>query len=116
MGRAFFVVLVLFVFATPRAAESGWVPPTYNETVIAAFRAKRMLGTIGNLTRDPYAQQINTSLGSNSTVCAVQYPQHPDRSVYRLATFPSASAARENGSFVTHQHACGKCSTLQDLS
>ncbi len=47
-------------------------------------------------------------------MCGVRF--EPDRTRYRLATFPGEAEARAAGFSVTHLGACGTCSTLQDLA
>jgi hypothetical protein len=96
--------------------QAHWVPPVYNKTVWTAFASKTLLNPLPPLTRNPYnaTPPINTTWVDS--VCALHYPHPGNRSVYTLKTYPSKAAAEKAGSFVTHLHPCGYCSTARDLS
>ena len=92
---------------------------TYNKTVWEAFAAKTLLNpyVLPPFEWNPYTAEppINTSWPD--TVCAVQYPNPSNRSTYVLKNFTSRAAAEAvPGTFVTHLHPCGFCSTTEDLS
>jgi hypothetical protein len=92
----------------------GFVPPSYNETVWEAFAAKVLVNPFPVPSADPYDDpNFNTTWADS--VCAVSYLDSA-RKTYELVDFPTRHAAESNGSFVTHLHPCGLCSTLLDLS
>ncbi|KNC50229.1 uncharacterized protein AMSG_06382 [Thecamonas trahens ATCC 50062] len=115
------LVLVLASLLLAELAASpalAFDPPTYNATVWKAFAAKTLLTPFPELHTDPYeaSPPINTTWPA-VPVCAVVYPNEPDRSSYKLATFPTRAAAEAApATFVTHLHPCGLCSTTQDLA
>ena len=107
-----FIAVVIALTATTEA----WAPPTYNATVIEAFRAKHNLNPLPPLARDPYLIPNFNNTVSQDAVCAVLYPDTNNRSTYRLQTFRDAADAAQVGAFVTHRLPCGYCSNLFDLS
>lgn len=52
---------------------------------------------------------------TDDTVCGLVYPRS-DCARYHLRTFNSSAEAEAAGATVTHQGACGVCSTTQDLA
>ena len=94
-----------------------WTPPTYNSTVIAAFRNKTCTNAIP-MGANPYGNgSLPTPNATNDVhVCAVKYEDERARKAYALRTYASAAAAVADGAHVSHLHACGACSTLADLA
>lgn len=88
-----------------------WTAPEYGEDEIAALLQRELQDPPALLTADPYAGPTPEP-GPPDEVCAVV----PDGLQYRLATYASASAAREDGATPTHFGACGLCSSLADLA
>jgi len=91
-------------------------PPTYNSTVWKAFAAKELLEPYPLLASDPYATGPAPPWPA-APVCAVVYPNEPDRKSYKLQTYATREEAEAaENAFVTHLHPCGLCSTTKDLS
>ncbi len=87
-----------------------FVPPDYGDT-IDALRARTLVDPPRLLPGDPYGDESLVP-ADTSGVCAVL----PEGAGYRLETFPDRSAAETAGGVVTHEGACGVCSSLQDLA
>jgi hypothetical protein len=65
---------------------------------------------------DPYTNATNNTTWPD-TVCAVVYPDPSDRSRYYLRDFATKEEAESHpGTYVTHLHPCGMCSTTRDLA
>ena len=82
---------------------------------VAVLRSKVPISPL-LIETDPYlARQAGTPpAASADAVCGIRF--EGDQIHYRLATFGAAAAARSAGFAITHQGACGTCSTLQDLA
>jgi hypothetical protein len=90
-----------------------WVPPTYNKTVIEAFRSKILINKYSELIVDPYGEKnYNTS---HVGFCGVLY-NDSKREFYILKNFSTMAEIANSKAYLTHKGACGRCSTLQDLS
>ena len=107
--------------ARRRQLQSGGqpepVPPPFNDTVIAAFRAKELLNPPDVPTENPYDfPPPPPPPGWEAAVCGVLYEDDQARQRYRLETFASREAACEAGAHVTHLTPCDLCSSLEDLA
>ena len=107
--------------ARRRQLQSGGqpepVPPPFNDTVIAAFRAKELLNPPDVPTENPYDfPPPPPPPGWEEAVCGVLYEDDQARQRYRLETFASREAAGEAGAHVTHLTPCDLCSSLEDLA
>lgn len=94
-------------------AGAEFTPPDYGAGDIAALRARVLLNPPEIPSVDPYESPAPAL--SAGSVCAVLR----DDAVaggYTLQTFPSAKDAVDAGGEVTHEGACGLCSSLQDLA
>lgn len=91
-------------------AES-WTPRAWDEATLDALRAIAPLEPAAELARDPYVAEPPEPAAPGQ-VCAV----HFEAAGYRLETFASAADAEDAGAYVTHEGACGLCSTLADLA
>jgi hypothetical protein len=100
----------------PRCDSCGgepWVAPEPTSAQIDALLGLVLLEPPALLASDPYAGLPSEPPVGVDPVCGVV---KTSSSTYRLATYESAEAAREDGSIVTHYGACGLCSSLQDLA
>ena len=88
-----------------------FVPPAYGDALLASLRDARIDSPPPLLTGDPYADPALIPADPTG-VCAVV----GGRDGYLLETFESGAAAAAAGGTVTHEGACGACSTLQDLA
>ena len=110
-------------FCVPSEGNScpTWTPvDTYDQDVIDAFYAKKMTNVVFSLTCNPYEDNSCTSTppmdpDTENSVCAFKY-NSTDCSTYTMITYPSREAADADGAYITHTHACGLCSTAQDLA
>lgn len=84
----------------------------FDSTHLASLLQWRISEPIAELTRNPYSQPLPVK---PSGVCAVVVDTLATK-VYHLETFADEKAANRAGAFVTHDDACGLCSTLQDLA
>ena len=57
----------------------------------------------------------NKNAPAAQQVCAVKFVDAQNQT-YEMKTFDSVTDAHDKGWTVTHEHACGTCSTLQDLA
>lgn len=89
----------------------GWVAPTYDETAIAALEALILDDPPVELDADPYLTP-DRFVEQPDKVCGVLV----DADHYRVQTYDGAAAAGADGATVTHQGACGRCSSLTDLA
>lgn len=82
---------------------------------VMEFRRKIPLNA-PQLEGDPYAKDFREPLPAETAaaVCSLRY--ETDTIHYSLRTFADEAAAHAGGYIVTHQGACGTCSTLQDLA
>ncbi len=90
-----------------------FAPPTYTQDDLDAMRGKELLTPPDVPTDDPYTSTDPPP--ESDGVCAVLY-ESEDKTAYRLKTFPTAEDAASEGGFVTHEGACGLCSSLADLA
>ena len=97
--------------------DVSWTPPTYNSTVINAFRNKTCTNAIP-MGANPYwnGSLPTPNASTYAHVCGVKYADEALRHGYALRTYASAGAAVADGAHVSHLHACGACSTLYDLA
>jgi hypothetical protein len=88
-----------------------FVQPLYDEATLASLRDATLRDPPQQLPGDPYADDslVPTDTGG---VCAVM----GGRDRYALETFPDGASAEAAGGTVTHEGACGACSSLQDLA
>ena len=89
----------------------GWVAPTYTDADVIALQAFELDVAFPELTEDPYATPDAFPLDASS-VCGVLV----NGQRYTVATYDDETAAADAGAKVTHDGACGRCSTLQDLA
>ena len=90
---------------------ADFVPPDYDGALLASLRDRTPSEPPQRLAGDPYADGSLVPVDT-SGVCAVL----GGREGYALETFPSAAEAEAAGGTVTHEGACGACSSLQDLA
>ncbi len=100
----------------PRCACSPepFEAPNYTPDDAAALLQWTLLEPFPELMSDPYAMPPPAS-GPLTEVCAV-LPNTAGSHEYRLQRYDTAELAKADGAFVTHDGACGLCSTLADLS
>lgn len=94
-------------------AGRRFVPPVYDEARITALEARVPETPMTAPDADPYATP-DAHVPQPDKVCGVLPGTTPVG--YRLATYDDADAAEAAGAKVTHEGACGLCSTLQDLA
>ena len=99
-----------------------WTPQQdFPSELIEGFLAKKLTNPWGPLTCNPYEDegcQTNPPqvlVDNADAVCAFKYSTS-DCEEYGMITYESEGAASADGAFVTHLHACGLCSTAQDLA
>jgi hypothetical protein len=92
--------------------STPWDAPDYDAAFVAALRGFTLLDPPEALASDPYAEPAPTI--DPDEVCAAIF--EADGTSYRLATYPSEQAARDDGARPTHFGPCGLCSTLVDLA
>eukprot|EP01061_Rhynchopus_euleeides_P017358 TRINITY_DN28850_c0_g2_i1.p1 TRINITY_DN28850_c0_g2~~TRINITY_DN28850_c0_g2_i1.p1 ORF type:complete len:261 (+),score=104.00 TRINITY_DN28850_c0_g2_i1:48-785(+) len=94
-------------------------PMVYNETVWKAFSLKNCSNPPAEPTVDPYKGSNDTAppapYGADA-VCGVKYVNDTQRTEYSLVSYVNVTAAQQDGAHVTHDKACGMCSSLADLS
>ncbi len=88
---------------------------------ITEFSKKTLLNLYPEFTKNPYDSltpeqkvKINTTIYNKNLVCAIKY-QDPSKKTYLINTFSTKEQALSNNYIITHQGACGACSTLYDL-
>lgn len=89
-------------------------PPTYDEAWIATLEARVLETPLDAPLEDPY-QHPERHRADPTKVCGV-LPGRTSSVGYRLETFDDAVQAKAAGATITHQGACGLCSTLKDLA
>eukprot|EP01065_Artemidia_motanka_P028159 TRINITY_DN333_c0_g1_i1.p1 TRINITY_DN333_c0_g1~~TRINITY_DN333_c0_g1_i1.p1 ORF type:complete len:283 (+),score=88.26 TRINITY_DN333_c0_g1_i1:71-850(+) len=99
-----------------------WQPPKYSADTVAKFGGPSAPKPtqIWRLADDcnPYKNSSCTTVPAQAPeggVCAVMYNKD-GCNTYTMKDFVSADAAAAAGYAVTHEGACGLCSTLQDLA
>ncbi len=92
---------------------SAWAPEPWTDARVAALRTWTLLEPPAELASDPYA--VAPPAPPAGQVCGFVADDLAART-YRLTTFDSDAAATQAGAIVTHQDACGLCSTLEDLA
>jgi hypothetical protein len=95
-------------------AGRRFVPPAYDEDRIAALEARVLETPMTPPDADPYATP-DAHVPQPDKVCGV-LPGTGTPGGYRLATYDDAAAAEAAGAKVSHEGACGLCSTLKDLA
>jgi hypothetical protein len=88
-------------------------PPAYDEEDVAALLGWTLLDPPPLPEADPYDDPAGVP--DRAGVCAVVVEDAGTRT-YRLETFEDAAAAEVAGAVVTHDGACGLCSSLADLA
>ena len=97
------------------------VPTTdYTDSMIESLRKQEPMNAVEMPPCDPYTDsscKLGSALGDfgGGSVCGIHY-ENSFCSSYKLMTYASEKLAKDNGAFVTHQGACGVCSTTQDLA
>lgn len=99
------------VCASCEGSES-FSAPSYSEADIATLRSYRLAEPPELLGESPYETPEDFPERADR-VCALSF--QADGS-YSLQSYEDAAAAGEDGAQVTHEGACGACSSLQDLS
>ncbi len=89
-------------------------PPVYDEAWIAELAARVLETPMMALTEDPYARP-DLPVPSPGKVCGV-LPGIDTPDGYRLKTYDGATQAAADGAKVSHEGACGLCSSLGDLA
>lgn len=89
----------------------GWVAPDYTDDDVAALQAFVLTEPFPALDADPYETPDAFPLDDTS-VCGVLV----DDGNYSVQTYADDASAQSAGAKVTHDGACGRCSTLQDLA
>lgn len=92
--------------------DATWTPRVWETAAIAELRSWTLENPPTIPTEDPY-QTTPDLRPQEDAVCAVMIT---DERRHRLETFESAIAAELAGGIVTHGHACGRCSSLDDLA
>jgi len=95
-------------------AGGPWTPPSYDEAFVAAIESLELLDPPGLLDDDPYAVDPEAEPEAGS-VCALVF-EADNPAAYRLETFGDELSAVEAGAWITHQGACGQCSSLANLA
>lgn len=90
-----------------------WQPEPWTDARVDALRAWTLAEPYPELLTDPYATTPPAS--PPGEVCGFEVIDLAQHS-YRLTTFASEAEALQAGAIVTHQDACGLCSTLTDLA
>lgn len=86
--------------------------PSYRESDLATLRAFQLADPPALLGASPYETPEDFP-ERPEMVCALSFEEG---SLYSLKTYDDAAAAEADGAQVTHEGACGACSSLQDLS
>ena len=130
------VVVLCLVARTTHAAQCGdcwcvpyndtgtcpeWRPANYTPAQVAAWARQRPTNPFA-LDCDPYADAACATspaqalVGVAGAVCGLLARGGGGCAAYAMRSFASARAARARGAVVTHEGACGACSTTQDLA
>ncbi len=88
-------------------------PPRYDDAWIAALEARVLVTPMEAPTEDPY-EHPDAHVPQVDKVCGV-LPDAGTPGGYRLRTYDDAASAEADGAKVSHEGACGLCSTLADL-
>jgi hypothetical protein len=99
--------------ASCACGETSFTPPSYTDADVAHLESFTLVDGPGILSEDPYQSSPDIE-PDNSQFCAV-IPQS-EANQYRLANYDTESEAVADGAMVTHQGACGQCSSLQNLA
>ena len=113
-------LLLLLALLCAAAPPDAALTARLRDTVL--LNGDEILAGLGLLAApDPYAPAHHAASAAwwaqraaDPAVCAVDMGE--DGRHYRLVTHASAEAAEAAGHTVTHRHACGACSSLQDLA
>jgi hypothetical protein len=101
---------------SPRCAScdthDAYTPGDYTAADLEALRALSLINPMATLEASPYASPEDFPERPNM-VCALTFE---DSVNYSLETYPDAEAAAAARAFVTHEGACGACSSLADLA
>ena len=107
------------------ACPSPAPPSSFSSRVVKLFEEKNAL-SIYTLDCNPYKEgatctttpaQLQSDLALGDTaVCAYIYSGSCPANNYEMITYPSTAEAVAAGAIVTHNGACGLCSTTQDLA
>lgn len=92
----------------------AFVPRDWDAASLESIRGYGLSAPLSELSEDPYAGAAPAPAPAGE-VCAVVVDDLASRA-YRLETFASAPEAEAAGAHVTHDGACGLCSTLADLA
>lgn len=103
----------------------SWQPKTYTASFVAAL-AKQTPANPFTIDCNPYTDSScetsppQTLVDNEEAVCARLYrgtnSTTPNCTEYMMVTYPTRAAAEAAGAFVTHERACGLCSSAQDLA
>mmetsp|Transcript_25999 Transcript_25999/g.51857 ORF Transcript_25999/g.51857 Transcript_25999/m.51857 type:complete len:271 (-) Transcript_25999:27-839(-) len=99
-----------------------WTPEdNFPSSLLADLKAKKLTNPYNDLDCNPYTDDnCFTSpeqelVGVDSAVCAFVYDDETC-GTYSIKTYASAEAAGADGAYVSHNGACGLCSTAADLA
>jgi hypothetical protein len=93
--------------------DSTWTAPSYDDATLKQWESLSLLEGPEVLSADPY-QATPDIQPDDSTFCGVKLES--DGKSYRLKSYASEAAAKEDGARITHRGACGQCSSLGNLA
>jgi len=94
--------------------EEAWKQPKYDQTFLDNLASKKPTNAPERPAIDPFLDPNFSTWMDPEEVCAVKF-QPPNNEYYSMETYASEKAAIDDGAIVTHQYACGLCSSLKDL-
>jgi hypothetical protein len=96
----------------PECACKDFSSKLFTPDELAALKLWKISTPFEEVIENPYKEP---AVIKEPAVCAVVVDTLETK-VYHLENFPDANAATSAGAIVTHQDACGVCSTLQDFA
>jgi len=93
--------------------DGAWTPEPWTDARVASLREWTLTATPADLETDPY--ETTPAPPQAGQVCGFVVDDLAAKT-YHLTTFDSADAAAQAGAIVTHEDACGLCSSLEDLA
>ncbi len=94
--------------------DEEWQAPEYDAAFVEELRQWTLVDEMQVPDEDPYVDE-SFQLPPRDGYCGVVIEDFGDRT-YSLQTFATADELEEAGARLTHQEACGLCSTLEDLA
>lgn len=91
-----------------------FVPPDYDDGWIAALEGRVLTAPMSAPDEDPY-ERPDLHVPRHDEVCGVLADTGTPGG-YRLQTYDDVASAEADGAKVSHEGACGLCSTLADLA